>query len=428
MPGPLNSPRFGSGDFAAIAPVAPMPGPQQDAGENASSGPGGGDLWSSAGGMGSARPAFELAMPSDASPSWGDIPAPGRWGAPPDASHFIGGGGDDTQAVSGGPYSPGGPQGQGGLISPALATASPGGAGTGGPGGSVVSSSLAGDGPTGAANSPVPTPGNAGAGTSAAVRLAPSFTIEATVFTAALSGGRSANNGGALGRVIRDDVTSNREGGAANGSSDSSDTTAQDAAAVPGVINTTVNGGGVVVATLALNSAVTVGPLGVAAGNTDGRAIFDGSTGTALATDLSGGTSPTRSAGAGPLGPVSFGGRARVGSDREPKESPGDRIATGLDAPAPQHSDLLTDFKPFDRGSLEDAIDRFLGHFDDFGTELSRGYGPTDLMIEIMAVAVAFTAAKVGLRLFWRPRDDEASLTDGDVCVHLDPFPGPLDL
>ncbi len=91
-------------------------------------------------------------------------------------------------------------------------------------------------------------------------------------------------------------------------------------------------------------------------------------------------------------------------------------------------SDLLTDFKPYDRGTLEDAIDRFLAQFDDLGTELSRACGPTDLLTEIMAVAVALTTAKVGLRLFWRSRDDETALADADVCVNRDPFPGPLDL
>jgi hypothetical protein len=91
-------------------------------------------------------------------------------------------------------------------------------------------------------------------------------------------------------------------------------------------------------------------------------------------------------------------------------------------------SNLLTDFKPFDRGALDAAIDRFLANLDDLGTELSRSPGPTDLLTEIMAVAVALTTAKVGLRLFWRPRDDDAALADADVCVNLDPFPGPLDL
>ena len=132
--------------------------------------------------------------------------------------------------------------------------------------------------------------------------------------------------------------------------------------------------------------------------------------------------------GAGPLAPISIPGSTGVGPGGKTRGSTVDSAGAGLGGASSRPSDLLTDFKPFDRGGLEAAIDRFLAHFDDLGTELSGSGGPTDLLTEIMAVAVALTSAKVGLRLFWWSRDDEAALADADVCDNLDPFPGPLDL
>jgi hypothetical protein len=183
-----------------------------------------------------------------------------------------------------------------------------------------------------------------------------------------------------------------------------------------------------VVPTLALP--ITTAATGLTAGNTDGRAVFDGNSELALATPLSGGIAPSRSWGAGPLAAVPIAGlrgTRHLGRSLGSNSDPG---AAGLGVLSSRPSDLLTDFKPFEKGSLEAAIDRFLDKFDDLGTEMTRLRGPTDLLTEIMAVAVALTAAKVGLRLFWRPRDDEADLLDPDtdLCVKLDPFPSPLDL
>jgi hypothetical protein len=100
----------------------------------------------------------------------------------------------------------------------------------------------------------------------------------------------------------------------------------------------------------------------------------------------------------------------------------------GQGAEAPRRADLLTDFLPYDRASLEQAIDRFLASCDDLGAALSRTGGPTDLLTEFMAVAVAFTAAKVGLRLFWRSRNDETTPADAELGLGFDAFPGALDV
>src|SRR5512135_1184186 len=99
--------------------------------------------------------------------------------------------------------------------------------------------------------------------------------------------------------------------------------------------------------------------------------------------------------------------------------------ATGLvEVPSPRRSDLLTDFLPFDRTSLEHAIDRFLDRFEDLGAELSRSPGPTILFTEAMAVAVALLASKVALGLLGRSPDDEADWAGADAGANLAGFSG----
>jgi hypothetical protein len=99
----------------------------------------------------------------------------------------------------------------------------------------------------------------------------------------------------------------------------------------------------------------------------------------------------------------------------------------GADLPAPQRSHLLTNFTLPDRAALERAIDRFLSQFQDLGARGSVGRGSTDLLAEILALAVALTTVKVGFKLLGRPPREEAALGETDVCLLLDAFPGPRD-
>jgi hypothetical protein len=80
-------------------------------------------------------------------------------------------------------------------------------------------------------------------------------------------------------------------------------------------------------------------------------------------------------------------------------------------APAPQSSDLLTDFLPFNRVSLEDAIDRFLGQFEVLNGELTDWSSPTGLLPAAAVVATAALAAEVVRR---RSRSAEAGAEDGE--------------
>ncbi len=360
-------------------------------------------------------PGQAMAWSNDAPPSWGRAPASG-WGSSPSVPPSTGGSAPgssygNNQVAPAISVAPDNPDNQAGQVAPALAITSPGGAGANG---LVVTS--------------VTTPSNGGTGsgpgTYGSLALAPALIVIPTGFTVSTAAGRSNTNGGSSGRGPHDEVTTDHGGSAANDGANNSTGTGADQATTAGVVNQF--GPRRMVATVAPRTRTrgTSLAFGVAAGNTGGRAIFGGNIEPALA----GAISPIRLTGAGPLAPVPIPRLTGAGSGGNSQASTVDPAGAGLGAPSSRPSDLLTDFKPFDRGALEDAIDRFLTHFDDLGNAPTGAHGPTDLLTEIMAVAVALTSAKVGLRLFWRPRDDETAQTDTDVCVNLDPFPGPLDL
>jgi hypothetical protein len=250
-----------------------------------------------------------------------------------------------------------------------------------------------------------------------------------TVFTGGNSSGRSPSNVGVTARDVRDQVPNDHAGSITN---DVAATGADPAPAEASMVGAVATASSTAIAAALVPAAANTVTLsaGAVAGR-DGRAVFDGSGGILLAMNLSGALSWDASAGVGPRVPLPS------GSTRTPLRGGPARwtisaanLPAGIGAQSPRRSDLLTDFKPYDRGSLEQAIDRFLARFDDFAGELSGSEGSTGLLTEIMAVAVALTAAKVGLRLFCRPGDDEdeVALTDPEVFANLEPFPGALDL
>jgi hypothetical protein len=258
--------------------------------------------------------------------------------------------------------------------------------------------------------------------------LAPGYTVIPTVFTVSITEGRPSPSAGTPARSVHEEVSSDHSGSAASEGASVSAGTGDDDSTTAGLLTTPA--AAAIVASVAPASAPVVSTiaLGVSAGNTGGRAVFGGNPDLSLAGPASGAMSPIRLTGAGPLGPVPVPGTPGFRPGAKSNASTGKSAGAGASVLSSRPSDLLTDFKPFERGALEDAIDRFLAHFGDLGTEPSSARGATDLLTEIMAVAVALTSAKVGLRLFWRPRDDESALTGADDYDSLDPFPGPLDL
>ena len=91
-------------------------------------------------------------------------------------------------------------------------------------------------------------------------------------------------------------------------------------------------------------------------------------------------------------------GNAAIG-ESDPVEEP---------PPAPRSSDLLTEFLPFDRASLEDAIDRFLAPLEDLGGELANWSSPTSLLPAATVVATAALASEVLRRRYRRDDGEDA--------------------
>jgi hypothetical protein len=87
---------------------------------------------------------------------------------------------------------------------------------------------------------------------------------------------------------------------------------------------------------------------------------------------------------------------------------------------SPRCADLLTEFLPFDRRSLVDAVDRFLEPLKDIGSELVRWESPTGLAAAALVVvvgAVAWDAARRNARADAAGRDereDDLALLPGD--------------
>jgi hypothetical protein len=75
----------------------------------------------------------------------------------------------------------------------------------------------------------------------------------------------------------------------------------------------------------------------------------------------------------------------------------------------PRYSDLLVEFLPFDRSSLENAIDRFLEGFETLGTELSDMSEPAGLVPALVGTALTAVAAGFTLRQLLARHEDRRS-------------------
>ncbi|HEV3121003.1 MAG TPA: hypothetical protein VGY53_03835, partial [Isosphaeraceae bacterium] len=95
--------------------------------------------------------------------------------------------------------------------------------------------------------------------------------------------------------------------------------------------------------------------------------------------------------------------------------------ADELSSAEPQQADLLTRFLPFDRASLENAIDEFLEQVNDLGASLPDLSVPMRLVPATLAVASALLASEAALRLRLRSQTAEPEAEDESGSP---PFPG----
>jgi hypothetical protein len=98
-------------------------------------------------------------------------------------------------------------------------------------------------------------------------------------------------------------------------------------------------------------------------------------------------------------------------------------VGSGSDsAPAPRSSGLLTDFLPFDRSSLAEAIDRFLVQFEDIRAELSEWPSPSGVLSAAAAIASVTLASEAARRS--RLRGDRRTSTGEDGHDEFARLPG----
>ncbi len=76
-----------------------------------------------------------------------------------------------------------------------------------------------------------------------------------------------------------------------------------------------------------------------------------------------------------------------------------------VEMPSLRSADLLTEFLPFDRSFVENAIDRFLDRFESLGADLTDLRETTNLVPAVAASGLTALAVEVALRR-WRARDE----------------------
>jgi hypothetical protein len=91
---------------------------------------------------------------------------------------------------------------------------------------------------------------------------------------------------------------------------------------------------------------------------------------------------------------------------------------------SPRYSDLLVEFLPFDRSSLENAIDRFLERFETVGTEFADWSEPGGLVPAIVGTALTVVAVGVTLRQ-QLARDEARRSTAEEELARFARFPNP---
>jgi hypothetical protein len=97
------------------------------------------------------------------------------------------------------------------------------------------------------------------------------------------------------------------------------------------------------------------------------------------------------------------------------------------EAPAPSAADLHTDFLPFDRATLEAALDRFLDRLDGIGAELSELNPAIPLVSAVVVAGTTALASYVVIRR-WRSGSGRTEPGEDGEGVDLLQFPGLLRL
>lgn len=132
--------------------------------------------------------------------------------------------------------------------------------------------------------------------------------------------------------------------------------------------------------------------------------------------------------GAKPVSPAPHSGQAAFAPRREQPNPPIETTDAEFALASPDESDILTQILPFERGSIEYAIDRVFTQLDGFGEDLFQFEDSLNLVPASMAFAVAISASGIALWLYRRPPEDESRSTNSRSIAGDDEFngmPGP---
>jgi hypothetical protein len=117
--------------------------------------------------------------------------------------------------------------------------------------------------------------------------------------------------------------------------------------------------------------------------------------------------------GAAALGMAGLRGARKVEADPDSVELAFESRLSQEPAPSPRNSGLLTDFLPFDRSGLAEAIEQFLAEFEGLGAELADWQSSTGVLPALATVTVAVVASELARRRS-RGAQPEASAAEED--------------
>jgi hypothetical protein len=114
-------------------------------------------------------------------------------------------------------------------------------------------------------------------------------------------------------------------------------------------------------------------------------------------------------------------GGAEVGSGVV--EVAGTRSEPRFETPDPQAADMITSLLPFDRATLEAAIDQLLDPIDGLASSMPGLRGPMGLVTASLAVAVTVLTVDLAIRVR-RSRGEEVEFDGDEALVAFPGLPG----
>jgi hypothetical protein len=121
--------------------------------------------------------------------------------------------------------------------------------------------------------------------------------------------------------------------------------------------------------------------------------------------------------------PTAENGWILASSETGTKRMARDAARLALVIASPQRCGLIADFSPYQRGAMEQIIDRFLAEFEGLGVRACWLHAPTDMVVELVALAVVICAWRVIPKIRRLSRDG-GELAIVEMATSLDGISG----